>query len=201
VECGFSPRATSKGEGAAVKVLLIDPPFYRLIGFYNRYLPIGLVSVGKSLRDGNAIRHNPPRERIRDLDALAPPDRTLMTNKALYSPEDMGLIMTRRGCLFSCTFCAADSRQVRYRSIGHVLGEIRHVRDTYGAVHFTLKDDSFTVNEKRGTGWQCNARGPGDRGHAQDNETGRPQQREGGNRVRRRLGSSGRWTSTGPGIS
>jgi len=126
---------------------------------------------GLSFRDGQTIRHNPPRERIRDLDAFAPPDRGLMMNKALYSPEDMGLIMTSRGCPFSCTFCATDSRQVRYRSIGHVLGEIRHVRDTYDTAHFTLKDDSFTVNKKRvtefcdalirenlRTGWECNTR-------------------------------------------
>jgi radical SAM superfamily enzyme YgiQ (UPF0313 family) len=323
--------ATSKGEGAAVKVLLIDPPFYRLIGFYNRYFPIGLVSVGTALRDaghevivydadinenpsvigntcltryypqyldsfhqpdnaiwaevrdtltavrpdvvgitmcttyaaagfhvaqmskainpacpvmvggphataraeeilricpdvdyvvrgegevtareliaaiapvcsvparaykgtpcgvttsapldaiqglsfrvGGSIRHNPPRERIRDLDAFSPPDRALMMNKDTYSPEDMGLIMTSRGCPFACTFCATDSRQVRYRSIAHVLREIRHVRDTYRTVHFTLKDDSFTVNKKRVAefcdalirenlriGWECNTR-------------------------------------------
>ena len=33
-----------------MKILLIDPPFYRLIGFYNRYFPLGLVSVGTVLR-------------------------------------------------------------------------------------------------------------------------------------------------------
>ena len=92
-------------------------------------------------------------------------------NRATYSPEDMGLIMTSRGCPFSCTFCATDNRQVRYRSIEHVLREIRHVRDTYGTVHFTLKDDSFTVDKKRVAefcdaltredlriGWECNTR-------------------------------------------
>lgn len=34
-----------------MKVLLIDPPFYRLIGFYNRYFPLGLVSVATMLRE------------------------------------------------------------------------------------------------------------------------------------------------------
>lgn len=29
---------------------MIDPPFYRLIGFYNRYFPLGFVSVGTVLR-------------------------------------------------------------------------------------------------------------------------------------------------------
>ena len=34
-----------------MRILLIDPPFYRLIGFYNRYFPLGLVTVGTVLRD------------------------------------------------------------------------------------------------------------------------------------------------------
>jgi len=127
--------------------------------------------AGVSFRAGGSIRHNPPRERIRDLDAFAPPDRALMMNRDTHSPEDMGLIMTSRGCPFSCTFCATDNRQVRYRSIEHILREIRHVRDTYGTVHFTLKDDSFTVDKKRVAefcealarenfriGWECNTR-------------------------------------------
>ena len=33
-----------------MKILLIDPPFYRIIGFYNRYFPLGLTSVGTSLK-------------------------------------------------------------------------------------------------------------------------------------------------------
>ncbi len=126
---------------------------------------------GLSFRERGAIRHNPPRDKIKDLDAFAPPDRTLMMNRATYSPEDMGLIITSRGCPFSCTFCATDNRQVRYRSIDHVLREIRHVRATFGTVHFTLKDDSFTVDKKRVAefcaaltheglriGWECNTR-------------------------------------------
>ena len=126
---------------------------------------------GVSFRAGGSIRHNPPRERIRDLGQFAPPDRALMMNRDTYSPEDMGLIMTSRGCPFSCTFCATDNRQVCYRSIEHILREIRHVKDTYGTIHFTLKDDSFTVNKKRVAefcdalareslriGWECNTR-------------------------------------------
>lgn len=126
---------------------------------------------GVSFRLGGSIRHNPPRDRIRDLDQLAPPDRALMMNRATYSPEDMGLIMTSRGCPFSCTFCATDNKQVRYRSIEHILREIRQVKAAYGTTHFTLKDDSFTVNKKRVAefcdalvrenlriGWECNTR-------------------------------------------
>jgi hypothetical protein len=46
-------RATNEGEGAAVKVLLIDPPSCRLIGFYGRYSLIGTrrKNGGRYLQD------------------------------------------------------------------------------------------------------------------------------------------------------
>jgi anaerobic magnesium-protoporphyrin IX monomethyl ester cyclase len=92
-------------------------------------------------------------------------------NRATYSSEDMGLIMTSRGCPFSCSFCVTETRQVRYRSIEHILTEVRHVKAAYGTTQFSFKDDSFTVNPKRVSefcsalvgenlhiGWECNTR-------------------------------------------
>jgi anaerobic magnesium-protoporphyrin IX monomethyl ester cyclase len=126
---------------------------------------------GLSFRDGAVVRHNPPRDRIGSLDELPLPDRTLLRNEAAYSSEDMGLIMTSRGCPFSCSFCVTETRQVRYRSIEHVLAEVRHVKTKYGTRQFSFKDDSFTVNKKRviefcealacenlHLGWECNTR-------------------------------------------
>jgi len=34
-----------------MKVLLIDPPFYRFIKYYNRYFPLGLAYLAAVLRD------------------------------------------------------------------------------------------------------------------------------------------------------
>lgn len=34
-----------------MKILLIDPPFYRFIGYYNRYFPLGLTYLAAVLRD------------------------------------------------------------------------------------------------------------------------------------------------------
>jgi anaerobic magnesium-protoporphyrin IX monomethyl ester cyclase len=126
---------------------------------------------GLSFRDGTAIRHNPDRDRIRNLDELPLPDRALLMKEATYSAEDMGLIMTSRGCPFSCAFCVTENRHVRYRSIEHVLAEVRHVRTRYGTRQFSFKDDSFTVNSRRviefcdalaraglSIGWECNTR-------------------------------------------
>ena len=126
---------------------------------------------GLSFRAGGVIQHNPDREKIRNLDELPLPDRKLLTNENTYSAEDMGLIMTSRGCPFSCSFCVTETRQVRYRSIEHVLAEIRDVKAAYGTTQVSFKDDSFTVNKKRvtefcaalaradlGLGWECNTR-------------------------------------------
>jgi anaerobic magnesium-protoporphyrin IX monomethyl ester cyclase len=126
---------------------------------------------GLSFRVDGVIKHNPDRERTRNLDELPVPDRRLLKNETTYSSEDMGLIMTSRGCPFSCAFCVTQTRQVRYRSIEHVLAEIKAVRAAYGTTQFSFKDDSFTVNKKRVAefcaalvranlriGWECNTR-------------------------------------------
>ncbi len=126
---------------------------------------------GLSFRADGVIRHNPAREKVGHLDELPVPDRSLLKNAITYSSEDMGLIMTSRGCPFSCSFCVTETRQVRYRSIEHVLAEIRDVKTAYGTTQFSFKDDSFTVNKKRiaefcaalarenlHIGWECNTR-------------------------------------------
>lgn len=39
-----------------MRVLLIDPPFYRFIGYYNRYFPLGLASLATTLqRKGHEV--------------------------------------------------------------------------------------------------------------------------------------------------
>lgn len=128
---------------------------------------------GISYRWNGKIIHNPPREFIKNLDSLPFPARDLLLNKNLYDSEDMGLIMTSRGCPYNCAFCATSiwKRKVRYRSIDNVIREIKLVIDTYGTRQFTFKDDSFTVNRKRvlefcdrlieeniRINWECNTR-------------------------------------------
>jgi len=126
---------------------------------------------GLSFRCGNSVTHNPARKPLRDLDEIPLPDRTLLMNRRTYSSEDMGLIMTSRGCPFSCSFCATETRQVRYHSIERVLAEIRQVETDYGTTQFSFKDDSFTVDKRRvaefcdaltraklDIGWECNTR-------------------------------------------
>lgn len=126
---------------------------------------------GLSYRSAGSIAHNLPRERCADLDRIPFPDRGLLMNEKKYSSEDMGLIMSSRGCPYSCAYCATDARRVSYRSPDNVLAEIRAVKEKYGTTQFTFKDDSFTVSRKRVAElctklidqklrirWECNTR-------------------------------------------
>ena len=129
--------------------------------------------AGISYRENGKTVHNPKGEFIDDLDALPFPARDLLLNKASYDPEDMGLIMTSRGCPYGCSYCATSiwERKTRCRSVANVILEIEQVVSAYGTRQFAFKDDSFTVNRKRITefcdelirrkitiSWDCNTR-------------------------------------------
>lgn len=128
---------------------------------------------GISYRQNGKIIHNPPCEFIKDLDSIPFPARDLLKNKNSYNSEDMGLLMTSRGCPYNCSYCATSiwERKTRYRSINNVIEEIRFVIEKFGTKQFTFKDDSFTVNKKRvfelcerlikekiKISWDCNTR-------------------------------------------
>jgi radical SAM superfamily enzyme YgiQ (UPF0313 family) len=132
-----------------------------------------LLSIrGIFYSDNGNIKQNEPREFAENLDDFGIPDRSLLINQENYEPEDMGLIMTSRGCPLKCAYCATKiwENKVRNRSIESVVEEIRSVKKKYGAIYFTLKDDSFTINkrlvyefcnklktEKVNVFWECNA--------------------------------------------
>lgn len=109
-----------------------------------------LASIhGLSYREDSDTRQAPARQKYRNLDAFPFPDRELLMNVETYTSEDMGLIMTSRGCPYSCTYCATEIRRTCFRSVEHVLNEIRLTQNRYGTIQFNFKDDSFTANRRR----------------------------------------------------
>ena len=125
---------------------------------------------GIAYRQNGEVFHNKPRSVIKELDAIPFPDRSLLLNEKKYSSEDMGLLMSSRGCPFHCTYCATE-RLVRYRSVDHIIAEIEQVKQQYRTTQFTIKDDTFTMNKKRvyefcekllekqlDIRWECNTR-------------------------------------------
>ncbi len=109
-----------------------------------------LSKVGSlTWKKGGRIIHNPDRPFTQDLDSLALPDRSALLNPEHYSSEDMGVILTSRGCPFRCSYCFHMwERRVRFRSVESVIEEIIAVNRAYGTTQFSLKDDSFTVRRK-----------------------------------------------------
>ena len=128
--------------------------------------------TGLSFKRNGLIVHNPAREFVKDLDAIPFPDRDKLMSVEKYSSEDMGVIMSSRGCPFRCTYCFHMwNRRVRFRSAENVVDEIQLVKEKYGTQQFAFKDDTFTVNRKRleelcdllikrqlGVNWECTTR-------------------------------------------
>lgn len=102
-----------------------------------------------SWRNQGKVEHNPDLAFAENLDELALPDRSALLNPENYSSEDMGVILTSRGCPFRCSYCFHMwEKKVRYRSPASVIEEILEVHRQYGTTQFSIKDDSFTVQKK-----------------------------------------------------
>ena len=60
-----------------------------------------------------------------------------------------GIIITSRGCPFSCDFCFKISSHIRFRSPENVVSEISQLKDKFGYNKFSFIDDCFNANPKR----------------------------------------------------
>ncbi|HLK12243.1 MAG TPA: radical SAM protein [Candidatus Binatia bacterium] len=116
-------------------------------------------------RDGEIVRN--PDAPLLDLDAIAIPDfdpaRTFHVNddtlrRNVY-PLFLGtqyVIMTQRGCPFSCSFCVESVYQdmfgkknsLRRRSVDLVIEELVAAKRTLNIRHVMFYDDVFTVNPR-----------------------------------------------------
>ncbi len=99
-------------------------------------------------RDGGAVQVGPPRERIRDLDALPLP---------LYEAIEVERypivhIVSARGCPYRCTFCDVApmwSRRNARRSVESVIEEIRLLHTRHGRRYFEFTDETFVLSRDR----------------------------------------------------
>ncbi len=108
--------------------------------------------LGISYLDGDALKINPERPPIKNLDALPFVDEACyLEPKNFY--RDLSL-MTGRGCPFRCAFCheGAHTRAVRFRSVENVLAEIDaflKLWDAEDELYIFFTDDTFTLNAER----------------------------------------------------
>ncbi len=118
------------------------PELLRTISEKGDLSKIGSLTWKKS----GQIIHNPDATFTQDLDSLPLPNRKALLNPEHYSSEDMGIMLTSRGCPFRCSYCFHMwERRVRFRSVASVVAEIEQVYREFGTTQFSLKDDSFTV--------------------------------------------------------
>jgi radical SAM superfamily enzyme YgiQ (UPF0313 family) len=107
---------------------------------------------GLAFRDNGVIILTPNRQAIEDLDRLPLPARYLDNSIGIdleFQPE---FIVTTRGCPSTCYFCSSPDfwgRKVRFRSPKAIVEEIRYIRDIYGLIYFSIRDDTFTADRKR----------------------------------------------------
>jgi hopanoid biosynthesis associated radical SAM protein HpnJ len=116
--------------------------------------------LGLSYRAPGAIRHNPDRPYIEDLDAL--PFVTEIYHRDLkmeryqipYLRYPYISIYTGRGCPAHCTFClwpqTFTGRRYRVRSVANVVAEVRRTLELFPqAAEIFFDDDTFTANGAR----------------------------------------------------
>lgn len=98
--------------------------------------------AGTVYRSHGRIERGPHREAIRNLDSLA----------SVHDYFDTHILMTARGCPWSCTFCGAETtwgRSFRGHSVPYVLDAIEKALSRLPVKMLQIKDDTFTVHRKR----------------------------------------------------
>lgn len=105
------------------------------------------------LKHNGEIVANPVRPPILDLDALPLPDKSLFDKEVDFRDDYM--ILTARGCPFSCTYCCESywnklyrGRYFRRRSVGSVIQELQVMKDRYGFREVMFNDPIFFTHKE-----------------------------------------------------
>jgi radical SAM superfamily enzyme YgiQ (UPF0313 family) len=107
---------------------------------------------GLSFRFNAEVVHNIDRGLIKNIDSLPLPARDRILDLETYTPVQLSMIMTSRGCPYKCGFCATQNiwgSHVRFRSVDNIINEINLLKNKYHVKNFTIMDDAFTINRDR----------------------------------------------------
>lgn len=104
---------------------------------------------GAVYKRGGRLVANSPRELIRDLDVLFPPDFSDFRLED-YTREALPIV-TSRGCVNRCTFCADSPlwKSYRQRSDEKVVEEIGFLIKKYRKKQFEITDSTFNGDVRR----------------------------------------------------
>ena len=107
---------------------------------------------GIAFRGQEGIVVTAPRPAISDLDNLPFPAAFIENEIGVDLRGQLEFLITSRGCPASCSFCSSPrfwGRQLRFRSPQSIVAEIRYIRDRYGLIYFSIRDDTFTTDRER----------------------------------------------------
>jgi radical SAM superfamily enzyme YgiQ (UPF0313 family) len=110
--------------------------------------------AGLTYREGGAIRRNPDRPFLSDLDSLPDPAWHLFDLDVYRLPlrGDRFLMVTpHRGCPYPCSYCTAQTyygAKLRRRSVEKVRDEIRRNVEVHGVKELFFWSDTFTLDKR-----------------------------------------------------
>ena len=107
---------------------------------------------GTAFRKEGKIVVNPPQKPIPDLDLLPFPTKYIERSTGVDIPLQAEFVLTARGCPSTCRFCSSPAfwpQRLRFRSPERIVDEIFYLRERFGLIYFSFRDDTFTANRKR----------------------------------------------------
>jgi radical SAM superfamily enzyme YgiQ (UPF0313 family) len=139
---GLEHAAIQEGE-PVIAELVKGTPLQAIAGVYSR--------------NAQGISANAPAPPPRVLDQLPQADLSLVDlglyGRQLsyaYNQRRQGVLVTSRGCPYSCTYCFQISEApVRLQSAERVVSDIRSMIEQWGVRDFYVIDDVFNINRKR----------------------------------------------------
>ena len=91
-------------------------------------------------------------DQVVDIEKLPHPAKHLVLGEFEYPRGGMSIVISSRGCPFSCTYCSSPAffgRRVYYRPFSDVIDEIVELQMRYGLKEFYFADDTFTIKKPR----------------------------------------------------
>jgi anaerobic magnesium-protoporphyrin IX monomethyl ester cyclase len=107
---------------------------------------------GIAFRHAGSITITPPRPPLADLDLLPATYEGFRGGINIDLRRQTEFLITSRGCPAACTFCSSPlfwGRSLRFRTPLSMVDEIRAIRDRYGLIYFSIRDDTFTADRTR----------------------------------------------------
>jgi radical SAM superfamily enzyme YgiQ (UPF0313 family) len=94
---------------------------------------------------------------IEDISEIPFPARHLLPESSFISYQlveknrPATTILTSRGCVFDCSFCASKimwQRKLRHRATDNIIAEIEELKERYGVEQLRFQDDTLASNKK-----------------------------------------------------